>query len=396
MRLLLLSSEFPPGPGGIGTHAYQLAHHLGRMGWEVVVATPQHHATRVEVQQFNRSLPFRIVTLAQAPGAPLKALYRWHVISRLIRQWLPDILLASGDREVYLGARLAKSHGLPWVAVEHGRVPPRWERPLKRWSFGQASTVVCVSRYTLQRLLVLGVRPRSHQVITNGADISKFRVLPSDNVREFRRQLGLNGKRVLLTVGSVTHRKGQDVVIRALPRILEKIPNTHYVMAGLPVRQTEFARIAQQLGVSENVSFLGQVDDNTLLRLLNSCDVFVMTSRHTAEAFEGFGIAVVEAALCAKPAVVSANSGLAEAILDSETGFTVPENDEVATSHKITILLDDERLRLRMGHAAREHALARQTWEHRVKEYDVLLCKVAQLTVVSSSSNLAQEREVIQ
>jgi phosphatidylinositol alpha-1,6-mannosyltransferase len=372
MRLLLLTSEFPPGPGGIGTHAYQLARQFLEVGWDISVITSQDYATASEIDVFNQAQHFPIVRLPKLKGAPIKAAYRWRVASRWIRQWAPDIMLASGDRDVLLCAQLARHHRLPWVAVEHGRIPPRWELPLKRWAFQQATSVVCVSRYSWQKLLQLGISPRSGRVITNGADAGRFKPMNAREVVDWKTAAGLDQKRILLTVGNVSDRKGQDVVIRALPGIIEQVPGTHYFMAGLPAKEKQFAQLAQQLGVADHVHFLGAVDDTKLLGLLNCCDVFVMTSRHTVDEFEGFGIAVVEAALCGKPSVISQDSGLAEAIDDGVTGIGVPEEDERATAKAITTLLKDDNLRKQMGEAAQRRALAEQTWVQCAQQYDAL------------------------
>lgn len=372
MRLLLLTSEFPPGPGGIGTHALQLARQFFELGWDVSVITSQNYAATADIETFNQAQPFPVVRLPQLKGAPLKAAYRWRIVSRWIRQWRPDIMLASGDRDVLLCAQLARRYRLPWVAVEHGRIPPRWERPLKRWAFQQATSVVSVSLYSWQRLLRLGVKPRSGRVITNGADASRFKIISAQEVTEFKAGTGLNQGRILLTVGNVSDRKGQDVVIRALPGIIEQVPDAHYFMAGLPTKEKQFARLADELGVASHVHFLGQVDDAKLVGLFNCCDVFVMTSRHTVDEFEGFGIAVVEAALCGKPAVVSRDSGLAEAIDDGVTGISVPEGDVQATADAIISLLQDNALRKRMGEAAQRRALAQQTWVQCAQQYDAL------------------------
>ena len=68
--------------------------------------------------------------------------------------------------------------------------------------------------------------------------------------------------------------------------------------------------------------FLGRLESESLVKYVNACDLFMMTSRHTSTGdFEGYGIAVVEAAFCGKPAVVSRNSGLAEAIVDGGPGL---------------------------------------------------------------------------
>jgi len=373
MRLLILSSEFPPGPGGIATHAYQLARHLIQLGWEVTVITPQDYATDEEIRAFNHSQPFSIIRLRSVPTVPLLAIYRYIKVHSVIRHWRPDILLASGDRAIIMAACITRQFRTPWLAVEHGRIPPRWERPLKRWAFRQATGVVCVSRYTWQRMLAMGIRPRLGRVIPNGADPTRFKILSSREINECRKKLGLDGARVVLTVGNVTERKGQDVIIRALPKVLARVPNAHYVMAGLPTAKEQFERLAGQLGVADHVHFLGRVDTETLVQLLNCCDIFAMTSKHVPTEFEGYGIAVVEAALCGKPAVVSSNSGLVEAVADGETALVVPENDETATAEAILSLLTDEVRRRAMGEAARRRALDEQTWERRVREYDVFL-----------------------
>ncbi|MGB5399370.1 MAG: glycosyltransferase, partial [Thermoanaerobaculia bacterium] len=97
-------------------------------------------------------------------------------------------------------------------------------------------------------------------------------------------------------------------------------------------------------------------------------------SQHTSVGdFEGYGIAVVEAALCAKPAVVSEGSGLEEAVVAGETALVVPQSDAPATAEALVALLENESLRARLGQAAQERALAEQTWRARAVDYDRLL-----------------------
>lgn len=370
MRVLVVSSEFPPGPGGIGTHAYELARGLGKLGWEVTALVKQDYVTAEEAEAFNREQTFPVVVL------PRGVWMRSRALGRRIGDWKPNLVVASGDKMIYLTAWAAR--GRPWVAVEHGRSPAGWERGVKRWALERATGVVGVSRYTWQRMVETGVRPQKGQVISNGADPERFRILPNGRASEARRSLGLDRARLLITVGNVTARKGQDVVIRALPHILKRVPDTHYLMAGLPTRQQEFAALAGELGVAERVHFLGRVEAERLVGLLNAADVFTMTSRHAGDQFEGYGIAVTEAALCGLPAVVTGESGLREAIVEGETGLAAPEDGVVAVAQAVVRLLEDEDRRRTMGEAARRRALAEQTWESRVREYDTffrsLLC----------------------
>jgi phosphatidylinositol alpha-1,6-mannosyltransferase len=199
-------------------------------------------------------------------------------------------------------------------------------------------------------------------------------VLPDAERQSFRKKNGINGNPLLLTIGHVSERKGQAVVIRAMPHILRKLPDTHYAMIGLPTLKPELTKLAEKLGVSDHVHFLGSLPNDEVVRWLNYCHVFLMTSRVTADGdCEGFGIAVVEAALCGKPAVVSNNSGLVEAIRDGITGVAVPEGDETATAEAVVALMSDPSRRLAMGKAAREHAEQTQTWLTCARRYDSVL-----------------------
>jgi phosphatidyl-myo-inositol dimannoside synthase len=373
-RLAILCSEFPPGPGGIGTHAHQLATELTAIGWRVLVVTVQSYMSDAEVDGFNADQPFEVVRL-RGEGAALKVPKRLHAMGRAIARFRPDVLLTSGARFAWTGVVMAARFRVPWVAVGHGSefvASGDLRGLLTRLAFNRADAVVCVSEFTRARMLAVGVKPRAGAVIPNGADHNAFRPLPSAEVDAIRARMSHD--RVLLTVGNVTERKGQEVVIRALPEVLRRFPRTRYLMAGLPSRGAELTDLAKRLGVAEQVRFLGRVPLGELVGLVNVCDVFLMTSRYTAEGdCEGFGIAVIEAALCGKPAVVSANSGLVEAVEDGRTGLVVPEGDVAATARAICDLLEHDDDRRRMGEAARLRALSDFTWRRKAAEYDGVL-----------------------
>lgn len=378
MKLLIVSSEFPPGPGGIGTHAFQLARHLAEMGWDLLVLTPQAYAPSQEVDAFNASQAFQIVRLQDASWTPLKAFSRFRTLRRLVAQWSPDIVLGSGVKSVWLIAGVSWLQRFSWIAVAHGGIefgtPSHWKRVLTRRSFSLADAVACVSHYACRSMREMGVRPRRHVVIPNGADEHIFRPFNGERVRSFRRRLGLEDASVLLTVGSVTERKGQEVVVRALPHLVKVRPDVHYVMAGLPLLRDTLTALAQQLGVLDRLHFLGRVDEETLVTAYNAADVFVMTSRHSSDGdSEGFGIAAVEAALCARPSVVSRGSGLEEAVLAEQTGLWVNEGDPEDTAHAILRLLRDKELHRKMGMQARERAVRELTWKTAAASYDRLL-----------------------
>lgn len=374
MKLLILSIEFPPGPGGLGTLAYQIAWYLARVGWQVVVSTPQDYAVLKDINSFNANQPFDIIKLRHLEPSTLEGVYRLAKALKIISRGRPDVVLAIGKQAVWLGAMLSFITGVSLVAVGGGSeflTKKRMERAITRWAFERAQCVVAISKYTKSLIDAMGIDISSTVIIPPGADDNLY--LPSLPTDHLRSRLELGSSKVILTVGRVSERKAQDVVIRALPIILQECSDAKYLIVGFPERIEEFKQVAQSLGVDNHVVFLGQVPQEELPYFYNLADVFVLVSRRTVEQVEGFGIVAVEAALCGTPAVVSRNCGLEEAVVENETAFVVPTDDPKATAKAIIQLLKDDDLRTRMGQAAFQYAFGNATWEKRMREYDAVL-----------------------
>lgn len=382
MKILIISSEFPPGPGGIGTHAYQLAKSFTHASHEVQVLSPQEYAPESEIVNFNDSQPFSVSRLTGGNTAFSKAYARIRKISNSFGYFKPDIVLVSGSRPIWMTAFIMPLYRqLPWVVVAHGTEFGQSDG-LKAWltklSANQASALICVSEYTRQAVRALGVNKPPMEVVHNGADNAQYSKLDQGEINELRRTLGIEGKFVLLTVGNVSARKGQEVVIRALPAILQKAPDLVYWMVGLPTEREYLEKLAKDLGVEKSIRFLNRVNNQKLLELYNACDLFVMTSRQLDNGdFEGYGIAVIEAALCGKAAVVSRNSGLAEAVMNDQTGLLVNQNDSAATAEAILKLVNNPSQLNQMSAQAQERAANSQTWDKVAAKYLEILSRYA-------------------
>lgn len=366
MKLLICSSEFPPGPGGIGTHAYQLAGQFSQKQIEIAVVTAQDYSSPHEVAAFNQAQPFPIVTAPHHPMLPFQALLKFRHLRRMISAFKPDRILASGQRAVWNTAACLRNRGIPWTAVGHGSEfgsSSKVIRAVNRWAYQSAHQVICVSQFTRRVMEQSGIRSRNVRVITNGADDGFFCACEQDGI-SFRERFGWKDSFLILTVGNVTPRKGQEVVIRALPQIRQSIPNVRYLMAGLPTDKERLAALADQLGVLDCVTFLGRIPAHVLRQAYRACDVFAMTSRYTPDGdFEGYGIAVTEAALCGKPAVVSGGSGLQEAVQHRETGLVVAQNDPDDTAKAIIYLAKNPAVCKEMGNRALQRAANTGTWQ---------------------------------
>lgn len=379
MKLVLLASELPPGPGGIGNHAYHLALELQRRGWKVTVVAPQDYAREEEIATWSQRQPFEIVRLRRH-SLHFWRMFRWLWRGlRVVLSRRPDLLVASGQRATWLGGLIARITRRRLVAVGHGAefgAKGRFARAANRFGYERAELLIAVSEYTRQAVLDSGLAPADLKVVPNGADASLYRPLPPEEIEELRGHDAVVGpeNRLLLTVGRVDRRKGQDLVIRALPQIVAELPDVRYVVVGLPERAAELQELARELGVDRHVFFLGRQPTAALVGYYNACDLFVLTSRHTDDGdFEGYGIVVVEAALCGKSSLVAGDSGLAEAVVDGVTGLVVPPEDPEAIASHVLRLLRDDALRRKLGKNALERARAEMTWRKRGGEYHDLL-----------------------
>jgi len=380
-RLLLYSVELPPGPGGIGTQTHQMALHLTRLGWRVRVVAPYGLARTDAAAAFDRAQPYSVVRQRSWRWTSVRMAGQFASALGAALAWRPDVLVAAGYSAVWQGAALAKILRRPWMAMGYGTEFLQGGTrggDMTRAAFGQADAVVLCSRYTERLMNDMGIHPARSVVVHCGADDDVF--APGRGGGELRRRLGLLPGPVLLTVGSVKERKGQDVVIRALPQLLREFPDLVYVVAGRPHPHPEFVELARSLGVSEHVRFLGEVRAEDLPGLYDLSDVFVLVSRQTARGdIEGYGIAVIEAALSGKPAVVARGSGTEETIVDGETGVLAEPGDPADTARALGALLRDPALRLRMGAAARRRASTEGTWAYSVEQCDSVLRSVARL-----------------
>ena len=395
MRLLIHTTEFPPGPGGIGVQAFEIAKELARLGWEVKIVAVQSYKSSEEIEAFNASQSFQVIRVPEFEPAWREGRQRLKVVKRLVEEWRPDVVMASGQRALWVVAMACRGHQVPWVAIVHGTeldASREWVRRLTRLALERANAIVVVSRHTGGFLRRLGVRHVPTYVIGNGANPARFKTIDEGLVDGFRSRYHLTGARPILTVGNLTARKGQEIVIRALPGIVERVPNVRYLMVGLPTEGDRLRDLSEELGVGDAVEILGPLEEDDLIAAYNCCETFVMTSQYTSDGdFEGYGIAVVEAALCGKPAVVSGDSGLEEAVVNGETALVVPQSDPEATAQALLRLLEDDDLRASLGTAARNRALAEQTWRGRASDYDRVLRWMTSESVLLEDLELGPE-----
>ena len=179
---------------------------------------------------------------------------------------------------------------------------------------------------------------------------------------------------LVVCVGRLVPRKGQDTLIRAMPEVLADLPNARLLLVGKGPYGDDLQRLAKSTGVQESVVFTGAVPGDDLPAYYAAGDVFAMPCRGRRGGLEveAWGIVFLEAQACGVPVVVGDSGGAPESVRDGKTGVVVDPEDPAATAQALVELLSDDAHRKSMGVAAREWA-EQWTWESVVTEARALL-----------------------
>ena len=319
VNILLISSEFPPGPGGIGNHSYNLAKQLDAKGFNICVLTPRVHKPVDE--NFDKSHSFIIHRYSR--NTYLSTI---SIIIFVIREYLKNnkyILVASGQIPLFITCVFLKLFIKKSLGIFHGHELSLGNKSIKyllKQSINNFYQIIAVSSFSKDRALSNGTFENKIKVINNGFDMDRFNnstVIQkrSDNLK-------------LITLGSLSYRKGQHNVIKALPQLIQYYDDAHYDMVGEPYIMNDLKKIAQSVNVEHLVKFHGVLDDKELNKILLASDIFIMLSDNTDNGdVEGFGIAILEANYLGLPTIGSIGCGIEDAIRPGYNGELISNNN---------------------------------------------------------------------
>lgn len=220
----------------------------------------------------------------------------------------------------------------------------------------QANLIVTVSQYSAQKIVQLyGVNENKIRIVPNGVDIKKFK--PNQNYKAFKDRICGKSKHLVLFVGNLIPRKGLQYLIEAAKHVIKEISETKFVIVGDGPLKNSLISYAQDQGVENRFSFLGDVSDEMLLKLYNGADLFVSPSIQ-----EGQGITLLEAQATAKPVIAFNVSAINEVVKHKETGLLI-EPDSIELGNTISYLLANESLREKMGQSGREFVAKTFSWD---------------------------------
>ena len=198
--------------------------------------------------------------------------------------------------------------------------------------------------------------------IAPGIDVDHFS--PQDST-QLRKELKIDDKRVIVSVGRLVHRKGQDHLIQAMPEILKRVPDAHILMVGQGPYLSHLKKLVQELNLVDHVSFIGRIQYAQLPQYICAGDIFAMPSRSRFFGLEveGLGIVYLEASACGLPVIAGSSGGAPDAVLVGVTGMVVDgENNQEIAAGAIKLLQDLPASKA-MGLAGREWIIENWRWE---------------------------------
>jgi glycosyltransferase involved in cell wall biosynthesis len=266
---------------------------------------------------------------------------------------------------------LARLFRKPYVVVVHGLdiTHDTWlyQNCVVRF-VANADRVICISRAAAAECLKRGVPADKTTVITLavGDDIHG-----QASRNDLYGQLGLpKNVPTLLTVGRLVPRKGVAWFIsEVLPGLAAQYPDLVYLVAGTGSEQANIETAIAESRLKNNVRLLGKVSDSLRRALYNGADLFVMPNIPTPGNMEGFGLVLLEAALCERPIVAVETEGITDAVKAGESAVLVPALDAAAFERKISVFLDDPAKARAFGKQARRHTLKHYQWPAIAKQY---------------------------
>jgi phosphatidylinositol alpha-1,6-mannosyltransferase len=370
VKILLITDMFPPRSGGSGRWLWELYRRLDGLGVNVVAgeapgARTFDRATTLPIVRVPLSFASWGVWNLRGAGQYLRATFQ---INNVVARVRPDVIHCGKCLPEGLIAMFVKRwHGIPFHCFVHGEEltlagTSRELTRLTRRVLQESAGVVANSRHSKDILLQKwGVPDRRVTVLHPGVDTSQFTPSPADP--GVRQRLGWSNRRVILTVGALQKRKGQDMMIRALPAIRARCPDVLYAIVGEGWERCYLDQVVAEHGVGDIVQFRGVPLDAELIKCYQQCDLFALPNRQVGWDFEGFGIVLLEAQACGKPVIAGRSGGTAETMQSSTTGQLVPCDTPDALADAAIRLLDNREQREQMGARGRQWTVEEFDWE---------------------------------
>ena len=373
--ILCITNDFGPRAGGIETFIIGLVERMPKHS--VIVYTSSQEGSQSFDQAWRENYGVEVIRdrskiLLPSPrvGRAVRKIARERKVTKaFFGAAAPLALLSQGLRRAGVTRIVALTHGheVWWAKL--------WPFSFAMRRIGSGTDhLTYLGSYTKSQIeRALPQRARESMVkIAPGIDTNHFAPQPSSAA--LRAELGLTQKKVIVSVGRLVHRKGQDTLIEAMPEILAQVPDAHLLFIGEGPYKDYLVKRAAALHITHAITFIGRIHYAELPRYICVGDIFAMPSRSRLAGLEveGLGIVYLEASACGLAVIGGKSGGAPDAVLEGETGYAV----DGTSPHDVAVvairLLKDPALATSMGARGRAWIMDEWRWDLWSKRFNEL------------------------
>ena len=373
-RTLVITNDFPPRPGGIQTFGYEIVRRFDPESVTVLTSNWEGAA------EFDTAQDFKIVranTQTLVPSKSTLSMAREIVVAENITRVLfgaaaPLGLLASPLRKLGVTniVGMTQGHETGWAMT------PGTRQALRKIG-NNTDYLTYISEYTHKKIakaLSPSAAARMRRIVP-GVNATEFSPDKLSSGNQLRTELGWTDRPVIVCVSRLMARKGQDELIRALPKIHQTAPNASLIIVGDGPYRKDLERLVKKLGLENFVHLTGKVSQTELSKWYAAGDIFAMPCRTRMGGWdvEGLGIVFLEGSATGLPVIVGDSGGAVDAVIDGETGYLVDGTNTAEIADRIAYLFANPDVAKKMGEAGRNWVTQEWTWDQNFKKLDGLL-----------------------
>jgi len=360
MKILIATDTYYPNVNGAAYFTYRLAQMLAKRGHHVFVIAPsQTLKDTIHIDDAGVTVcGVRSISVPIYPNFRISPLtISKKSIKKLVRQICPDVihiqnhfLIGKGVLEVAKELNIpimGTNHFMPENLVHYLHLPKFLERKLKVlvwrqfiYVYEQLDLVTAPTKIAAKQLEDLGLKKKVLP-LSCGIDLQRFN--PRNNGAYLKKKYSIPDRKILLYVGRLDKEKRIEIILRAMPIILQK-SDVQLVLAGIGKLQTHIEHIVDIFGIQDHVTLTGFIPDNDLPNLYTIADVFVI-----AGIAELQGIVTMEAMASGLPVVAVNAMALPELVHDGENGYLFPNGNSQILAERVIQILTNQRLRDQMA-----------------------------------------------
>lgn len=371
MRIVHTALRYPPAIGGAERYIQEIVERTrnveGKRDVRVLTSKMRTHGpiTLLDPEYLMDDAIY--VQRLQTVTTPWVSYPRLQALQYYIGHHKPDILESYGFwyQAADAAARYAKKYNIPFIFhpiyyENKNRRKLIWQaykNTIGRSTFAAADVVVVLSEFEKKLIQKAGMPVKRFETIPPGIDVQKFNV-SQQNPFLFRNIQGT----ILLTVSRIAKAKGLQDSIRALPAIIQKVPDVQLAIIGEDFGYAQhITTLAKQLHIEQRVHMFGKLSESELVGAYQHADIFVHTSH-----YEAFGIVLIEAMAAGKPIIARNSTAIPSVVLDKKAGLLFTTHDELVQS--IIKLCKDKTKAQEYGIYGKKHVQENFTWDASIKK----------------------------